>query len=97
MTGKIDLLVIGGLLVIDHIAVLSALPAPGETVLFPGLTAALDEKYFGGNSVNLAAAAAALGLRVGLVGFTGADFHSSGYCDHLDRVGITDRWLQGPR
>ena len=94
MSGTIDLLVIGGLLVIDHIAVLRELPAPGETVLFPGLTAALDETYFGGNNVNLAAAAAALGLRVGLVGFTGADFQSSGYRDYLDRIGIADRWLQ---
>ncbi|MCY3781182.1 MAG: hypothetical protein OXG78_12790, partial [Chloroflexi bacterium] len=81
MSGKIDLLVIGGLLVIDHIAVLRELPAPGESVLFPGLTAALDERHFGGNNVNLAVAAAALGLRVGLVGFTGADFQSSGYRD----------------
>ena len=94
MSGKLDLLVIGGLLVIDHIAVLRELPAPGETVLFPGLTAALDERYFGGNNVNLAAAAAALGLRVGLVGFTSSDFQRSGYRDYLDRVGITDRWLQ---
>lgn len=94
MSGKLDLLVIGGLLVIDHIAVLRELPAPGETALFPGLTAALDEQYFGGNNVNLAAAAAALGLRVGLISFTGADFQSSGYRDYLDRVGITDRWLQ---
>ena len=94
MSGKIDLLVIGGLLVIDHIAVLRELPAPGESVLFPGLTAALDERHFGGNNVNLAVAAAALGLRVGLVGFTGADFQSSGYRDYLERVGLTDRWLQ---
>ena len=94
MSGKIDLLVLGGLLVIDHIAMLKQLPSPGEVALLPGLTKALDERYFGGNNVNLAAAACALGLRVGLVCFTGEDFESSGYRAHLDEIGINDRWLQ---
>ena len=94
MTRKIDLLVVGGLLVIDHMAVLDQLPPLGGVALFPGLTKALEEKYFGGNNVNLAAAACALGLRVGLLGFAGEDFESSGYRAHLDEIGITDRWLQ---
>ena len=38
MKDRIDLLVVGGLLVIDHIAVLDELPAPGGATLFPGLT-----------------------------------------------------------
>ena len=94
MPEKIDLLVVGGLLVIDHIAVLEQLPAPGGATLFPGLTQSLSSTFFGGNNVNLAAAAAALGLRVGLVCFTGEDFESSGYRAHLDAIGIRDRWLQ---
>lgn len=94
MSRNIDLLVVGGLLVIDHIAVLDELPAPGAAVLFPGLTRSLTEQYFGGNSINLAAAAAALGLRVGLVCFAGEDFESSGYRAHLDAIGIKERWLQ---
>lgn len=94
MKDEIDLLVVGGLLVIDHIAVLDQLPAQGGVVLFPGLTGMLAETYFGGNNVNLAAAAAALGLRVGLVCFAGKDFESSGYRAHLDAIGIKDRWLQ---
>ena len=93
MPEEIDLLVVGGLLVIDHIAVLDQLPRPGGVTLFPGLTEALEEEHFGGNSVNLAAAAAALGLRVGLVCFAGEDIESSGYRAHLDEIGITDRWL----
>ena len=94
MPDEIDLLVVGGLLVFDHIAVLDQLPRPGGVTLFPGLTEALEERYFGGNNVNLAAAAAALGLRVGLVCFAGEDIESSGYRAHLDEIGITDRWLQ---
>ena len=94
MAQELDLLVVGGLLVIDHIAQLDQLPPLGGAVAFPGLTQALEEKYFGGNNVNLAAAAAALGLRVGLVCFSGEDFESSGYRTHLDSIGITDRWIQ---
>ena len=93
MPEEIDLLVVGGLLVIDRIAVLDQLPRPGGVTLFPGLTEALAAKHFGGNSVNLAAAAAALGLRVGLVCFAGEDIERSGYRAHLDEIGITDRWL----
>ena len=94
MKDRIDLLVVGGLLVIDHIAVLDELPAPGGATLFPGLTRSLSSTFYGGNNVNVAAAAAALGLRVGLVCFTGEDFESSGYRAHLDAIGIKDRWLQ---
>ena len=94
MTGQIDLLVVGGLLVIDHIAVLDELPARGGAALFPGVSRMLAETYYGGNNVNLAAAAAALGLRVGLVCFAGEDVESSGYRAHLDAIGIKDRWLQ---
>lgn len=93
MAAEIDVLVVGGLLVIDHIAVLDRLPSPGGVTLFPGLTAALEDKFFGGNNVNLAAAAAALGLRVSLVCFAGEDVESSGYRAHLDEIGIRDRWL----
>ena len=94
MAQELDLLVVGGLLVIDHIAQLDQIPPLGGVVASSGLTQALEGKYFGGNNVNLAAAAAALGLRVGLVCFSGEDFESSGYRTHLDSIGITDRWIQ---
>ncbi|NMC80150.1 MAG: hypothetical protein GYA59_12375 [Chloroflexi bacterium] len=94
MTEKLDLLAVGGPFVFDRIAVLDRLPPLGGTVLFPGLSQELEKKHFGGCIVNVAVASRVLGLAVGLAGFIGKDFESSGYRAHLDRVGIMARWLQ---
>ena len=53
---------------IDHVAVVSDLPLPGETV-----KALRYEEFCGGKGANQAISAARLGRRVALVGRTGAD------------------------
>ena len=93
MSETLDLLVVGDLLVLDRVAILDELPPIGSTALFSGLNKELEQIHFGGCTANVAAAACALGLTVGLACFAGVDFESSGYCAHLDRLGITSRWL----
>jgi len=44
--------------------------------------------FFGGRAPNVAANASKLGLKVGLVSVVGGDFISSGYQDHLKRLGV---------
>lgn len=47
-----------------------------------------DEVFFGDCSINVAAIAAGLGARTALATVVGEDFDTSGYRDHLDKLGV---------
>ncbi|MBK8022825.1 MAG: carbohydrate kinase family protein [Chloroflexi bacterium] len=85
---SLDLFSIGAWAPFDHIYKLATYPSNGDTVTMDMPIEGLDTVYYGDCSVNIAAAAARLGLRVGLGMVVGDDFRTSGYEAHLLRLGV---------
>lgn len=89
MTDKrLDLVSIGSWTIFDHIYRMSRYPEKGATVTLDMPIDQLNKIYFGDCSANVAAVSAKLGLRVGLGMVVGEDFVTSGYRDHLERLGV---------
>jgi len=88
MNARYDLFAIGSWTLIDHILKMSKYPAKGATVPLDTPVEQLDANYFGECSANVAAAAARLGLRVGLGMVVGEDFITTGYQRHLTELGV---------
>jgi ribokinase len=72
----------------DLVAMVKALPGPGETVLASGLTRGL-----GGKGANQAVAASRLGAAVYFVGAVGADDAGTELRDALDATGVNTEFL----
>jgi sugar/nucleoside kinase (ribokinase family) len=84
----LDLFCIGSWTIFDHIYRLAQYPQEGQTVKLDMPIERLHQVYFGDCSANVAAAAAKLGVRVGLGMVVGDDFVTSGYRAHLATLGI---------
>lgn len=80
--GIIDLLAIGAI-ALDRIFEVDRLPTP----YFEGIVQSFGN-YFGGRAPNVAGMCARLGLKTGIVSPVGKDFVSSGYKEHLERLGV---------
>jgi sugar/nucleoside kinase (ribokinase family) len=79
---KLDLLAIGGI-TLDQIFKVSRLPEKhfeAEVIEFG--------TFFGGRAPNVAAMAAKIGLKTGIVSAVGQDFTDSGYDAHLRKLGV---------
>ena len=85
---ELELFSIGSWSIFDHLLRMKKLPREGETVSLDMPLKEVEAIHFGDCSANIAAAAGALGLRVGLGMVVGDDFHSSGYAEHLARIGV---------
>ena len=84
----LELFSIGSWSIFDHLLRMKKLPHEGETVALDMPLEEVEAIYFGDCSANIAAVAGALGLRVGLGMVVGDDFRTSGYADHLTRIGV---------
>lgn len=84
----LDLFSIGAWTVFDHMIRMKRLPREGETVPMDMPIEELEHLYFGDCSGNIAAAAAKVGLNVGLGMVVGADFDTGGYRAHMERLGV---------
>jgi|HigsolmetaAR203D_1030402.scaffolds.fasta_scaffold00788_6 sugar/nucleoside kinase (ribokinase family) len=82
-----QLLSVGSWAPFDHLFRMSRYPQEGETITVMTDSGA-DRVYYGDCSINLAYAAARLGIRTALATIVGHDFDRSGYRDHLLRAGI---------
>ncbi|MCK4435210.1 hypothetical protein KAU87_00205, partial [Candidatus Bathyarchaeota archaeon] len=83
MAGKVmDLLAVGGL-TLDHIFKVSRLPKKH-------FEAEITEfgVFFGGRAPNVSTMAAKIGLKTGVVSPVGQDFTTSGYEEHLRKLGV---------
>jgi nucleoside kinase len=85
---SLDLFSIGSWTIFDHLMRMRRLPEEGETVPLDMPIEEMERIHFGDCSGNVAAAAARLGLKVGLGMVVGDDFETSGYADHLRRLGV---------
>ena len=85
---ELDLLSVGAWAIFDHLAQLEAYPREGQTVRITSPLEALETARFGDCSINVAAVAAALGLRSGLATVVGDDFAASGYQAHLQALRV---------
>ncbi|MDF3042721.1 MAG: hypothetical protein K0Q71_5427 [Thermomicrobiales bacterium] len=84
----LDLFSIGSWTLFDHLLRTRRMPVEGETVPLDMPDAEPNAIYFGDCSANIAAAAGALGLRAGLGMIVGDDFDTSGYRQHLAKLGV---------
>ncbi len=84
----LDLLSIGSWTLFDHLLRLPRLPCEGETLPLDMPVEEMGAVHYGDCSANIAAAAARLGLRVGLGMVVGDDFVGSGYQAHLHDLGV---------
>lgn len=84
----LDLLSVGSWTLFDYILRADHYPEEGETVALNMPSKLIHTKFFGDCSVNLAAAAAAMNVNVGLAMVVGDDFNTSGYRSHLLEMGI---------
>ena len=84
----LDLLSVGSWTIFDYILRASHYPEEGETVALDMPSKLIHTKFFGDCSGNLAAAAASLGVKVGLGMVVGDDFNTSGYRAHMLELGI---------
>ena len=85
---ELDILSIGSWTIFDHIYRMSRYPGRGDTVPLDMPIERLDRVYFGDCSANVASVAAKLGLNVALGMVVGEDFVTSGYKDHLEKLGV---------
>ena len=81
-------LVVGGMLLLDHVALLPELPRPGETVRVRDLHAQYSTARPGGCSANIAVAASRAGAATTLLAATAADAEALEYQAYLRRLGI---------
>lgn len=84
----LDLLSVGSWTIFDYILRAEHYPDEGETVVLDMPSKLLHTEFFGDCSANLGAAAASLGVRVGLGMVVGDDFNTSGYRAHLLELGV---------
>lgn len=84
----LDLVSVGAWAIFDHLAQLAAYPLAGQTVRITSSHEALEATHYGDCSANVAAVAAALGVRTGLAMVVGDDFVTSGYHAHLQELGV---------
>lgn len=84
----LDLLSVGSWTIFDYILRAEHYPEEGETVALDMPSKLIHTKFFGDCSANLGAAAASLGVKVGLGMVVGDDFNASGYRAHLLELGI---------
>jgi len=85
---ELDLLSVGSWTIFDYILRAEHYPEEGETVALDMPSKLIHTKFFGDCSANLAAAAASLGVKVGVGMVVGDDFNSSGYRAHMRELGI---------
>ncbi len=85
---ELDLLSVGSWTIFDYILRASHYPDEGETVPLDMPSKLIHTKFFGDCSANLGAAAASLGVKVGLGMVVGDDFNTSGYRAHLLELGV---------
>lgn len=86
MTARVS--VSGAVTLFDHILRVPCLSASSATVFVAPVGSTPGEVHFGGCGANQAAAIAALGCQVELLGVVGADFETSGYAAHLTSLGV---------
>lgn len=84
----LDLLSVGSWTVFDYVLRADHCPEEGETVALDMPIGLIHTPFFGDCSANLAAAAASMGARVGLVTVVGEDFDTSGYRAHMEELGV---------
>ncbi len=85
---KLDLLSVGSWTIFDFILRAERYPEEGETVALDMPPKLIHTPFFGDCSANLGAAAASMGIEVGLGMVVGDDFNSSGYRAHLLELGV---------
>ena len=84
----LDLLSVGSWTIFDYILRASHYPEDGETVALDMPSKLIHTKFFGDCSGNLAAAAASLGVKVGLGMVVGDDFNTQ--AGHRDIAQVVD-------
>ncbi|MCP4386284.1 MAG: carbohydrate kinase family protein [Hyphomicrobiales bacterium] len=84
----LDLVSIGSWTIFDYILRADHYPEEGETVALDMPSKLIHTRFFGDCSANLAAAAASMGVKVGLGMVVGDDFNTSGYRAHMLELGV---------
>ena len=85
--------VVGGMLLLDHVALLPELPGPGETVRVRDLHYQYSTPRPGGCSANIAVAATRAGAATTLLAVTATDAEALEYQAYLRRTGICVDYL----
>lgn len=85
---KFQLLSVGSWAPFDHLFKMSHFPQEGETIPIETSGDGVNQVYFGDCSINLAYAAAQLGIKTSLATIAGHDFDTYGYRAHLEQAGI---------
>lgn len=86
---NLHLLSVGAWAPFDHIYVMEKYPSEGETIQIHAPEKKGDDYYYGDCSINIAYAAARLGMNCSLATVVGKDFENSGYSKYLQEAGVS--------